>query len=48
MVSALTVFGLVEDRRTDDFDFAGGQVALEVAFIIVGVPEAPLYIREQF
>jgi hypothetical protein len=47
VVSALAVFGLVEDGGTDDFHFTGGKIALEVAFIIIRIPEAPFHIREQ-
>ena len=48
VVSALAVLRLMEDGGTDNFHFTGGEVALEVALIIIRIPEAPFNIREQF
>ena len=47
MVTALSVLGLMVNGRACHFYFARAQVTLEVSGVIVGVPETPLYIREE-
>ena len=39
MVTALTVFGLVIDCRTDHFDLTGIEVTLIVCHIVHGIPK---------
>ena len=47
VIAAFAVFRLVENRRIDDFDFAGTEIALEVPFVIICVPEALFHIGIQ-
>ena len=44
VVSALSVLGLVIDRRTLYFNFAGGEISLEVSAVVICIPETPLNI----
>ena len=46
MVSALTVFGLVIDRRAFNLHLTGREVALEVLHVRGRIPQAPLLERE--
>ena len=47
MVAALAVLGHVVDDAVLDVDLAGGQVALEVRRVVLGVPQAELDRAEQ-
>ena len=43
VVAALAVLGLVVDGAALDLDLAGGEVALEVGGVVLGVPQAELH-----
>ena len=47
MVAALPVLGLVVDGAALYLHFAGGEVALEVGGVVLGVPQAELHEAEQ-
>ena len=47
VIAPLAVFRLVVNGAADDFELAGGEVALVVGHVIHGVPEAPFHIGEE-
>ena len=47
MVAALAVFGLVIDDTSLNLHLAGGEIALEILHVGLGVPEAPFGEREK-
>ena len=47
VVSSFLVFGLVEDGRIHNFNFASVEVPLEVGGVILCIPQTPFYEREQ-